>query len=189
VKVLNNHQFSDSDIETFRKEINVMSKIHHPNIVLYMGACTINGELKIVTEKMETDLSSVLHISDKHLSLIQKMRLAKDCAMGMNWLHGSQNPIIHHDLKPSNCLIDENMRVKISDFGFSIIKPKGELICSDVPKGTALYMAPEIYEGEEYDEKCDVFSFGIILWEIYTRTKPHKDIPDLSTDTFFLSCA
>jgi serine/threonine protein kinase len=184
VKVLNNQKFSESDIETFKKEINVMSKIHHPNIVLYMGACTVDGELKIVTEKMETDLSTLLH-SEKQLTLIQKMRIAKDCALGMAWLHGSQNPIIHHDLKPSNCLIDENMRVKISDFGFSIIKPKGEFICSEVPKGTAIYMAPEISDGDEYDEKCDVYSFGIILWEIYTRTKPYNDIPDLSTDTLF----
>jgi serine/threonine protein kinase len=187
VKVLSNQQFSESEIETFRKEINVMSKINHPNIVLYMGACTVDGELKIVTEKMKTDLSTLLHSDPKPMSLIQKMRLAKDCAMGMSWLHGSQNGliIIHHDLKPSNCLIDENMKVKISDFGFSIIKPKGEFICSEVPRGTALYMAPEIYFGEQYDEKCDVYSFGIILWEIYTRIKPYENIPDLSTDTFF----
>jgi serine/threonine protein kinase len=93
----------------------------------------------------------------------------------MSWLHGSSNPIIHHDLKPSNCLIDDKMRVKISDFGLSVIKPKGEFVSSEVPKGTAIYMAPEVYEGEEYDEKCDVYSFGIILWEIYTRIEPYND--------------
>jgi serine/threonine protein kinase len=185
VKILINQELSEEELDIFRKEINLMSSINHPNIVLYMGACTIPGNLKIVTERMESDLSTVLHNPDIKLTLLQKIKMAKDCALGMSWLHGSNNPIIHHDLKPSNCLIDKNFRIKISDFGLSIMKPKGSFVHSDFPKGTAVYMAPEVYQGEDYDEKCDVYSFGIILWEIYTREEPYKDSrQNLSVETF-----
>jgi len=176
VKVLVKQEMTEAELETFRHEIRLMSKINHPNIVLYMGACTtVPGQLQIVTERMEYDLSSLLSDNEKKLTLLQRLRLAKDCALGMSWLHGSQNPIIHHDLKPSNCLIDTNLRAKISDFGLSIIKQRGSFVHSDFPKGTAVYMAPEVYEGEEYDEKCDVYSFGIIIWETYTRQEPFSD--------------
>jgi len=185
VKVLINQDLSEEDLDTFRKEITLMRSINHPNIVLYMGACTIPGNLKIVTERMESDLSTVLHDPEIKLSLLQKIKMAKDCALGMSWLHGSNNPIIHHDLKPSNCLIDKNFRIKVSDFGLSIMKTKGSFVHSDVPKGTAVYMAPEVYQGDDYDEKCDVYSFGIILWEIYTREEPYKDSRQkLSLETF-----
>jgi len=163
----------------------LMSQINHPNIVLYMGACTIPGSLKIVTEMMESNLSTLLHDKDIKLPLLQKIKMARDCALGMSWLHGSNNPIIHHDLKPSNCLIDKDYRIKISDFGLSIIKIKGSFVYSEFPKGTAVYMAPEVYRGEEYDEKCDVYSFGIILWEIYTREEPYQDSrQSLSVEAF-----
>lgn len=80
--------------------------------------------------------------------------------------------VVHRDLKPANLLLDENLRVKVADFGFS------ELTADEVPqrevqmKGTALYAAPEVWKQEECSKASDVYSFGIILWELYTEEEP-----------------
>eukprot|EP01129_Flabellula_baltica_P001852 TRINITY_DN11757_c0_g1_i1.p1 TRINITY_DN11757_c0_g1~~TRINITY_DN11757_c0_g1_i1.p1 ORF type:complete len:493 (-),score=82.30 TRINITY_DN11757_c0_g1_i1:49-1527(-) len=177
VKRLKNQDVTEEELETFREEIRLMRQLNHPHVVLYLGACTEPGNLAIITEHMENDLSSLLRDKHVHLSLFQKLKIAKECALGMSWLHGSQKPIIHYDLKPSNFLIDVEGRVKVSDFGLSISKPKGELIRTE-PRGTAVYMAPEVFDGDDHDEKCDIYSYGVILWEIYTRRLPYEELLD-----------
>jgi len=174
VKKLKNQDKSDEELETFREEIRLMRQLNHPHVVLYLGACTEPGKVQIVTEKMEYDLAHYLR-EHKNLTLFQKLKIAKECALGMSWLHGCSSPIIHHDLKPSNFLIDGEGRVKVTDFGLSISKPKNVLIRSEAPRGTAVYMAPEVFDLDDYDEKCDIYSYGIILWEIYTGELPFAE--------------
>lgn len=99
--------------------------------------------------------------------------MAKDASLGMNWLHCSKPQFIHRDLKPSNLLIDENGCVKVCDFGLSQVKNHGErLKDKEFAKGTPLWMAPEVMLFKELDEKCDIYSFGIVLWELVTREHP-----------------
>jgi len=174
VKKLKNQDKSDEELETFREEIRLMRQLNHPHVVLYLGACTEPGKVQIVMEKMEDDLAHYLR-DHKNLSTFQKLKIAKECALGMSWLHGCSSPIIHHDLKPSNFLIDREGRVKVTDFGLSISKPKNVLIRSEAPRGTAVYMAPEVFDLNDYDEKCDIYSYGIILWEIYTGDLPFAE--------------
>ena len=83
-------------------------------------------------------------------SLTQRLRMCRDVALGLNWLHGSNPPVIHKDLKPSNLLLDENMAVKLCDFGLSTHIPKGaaKLQDGDTVEGTILYMSPEVLAGE-----------------------------------------
>ncbi|KAL6076941.1 serine/threonine-protein kinase STY17 isoform X1 [Balamuthia mandrillaris] len=94
----------DATLSNLRSEIEIMSSMPHPNICLFMGACTLPGNVKIVTELMDGDLASLLE-SDEHLTLYERMKMAKDAALGMTWLHFSTPTIIHRDLKTANLLV------------------------------------------------------------------------------------
>jgi len=182
VKVPLHQNLREEELSDFRKEVSIMSKIFHPNVVLFMGASTKPNQIKIVTELMSTDLEKLLHSPDgKKLSLYQRIKMAKDAALGMNWLHGI-NKIVHRDLKPANLLVDDNFRVKVTDFGFSEVFGK---VGKDKfgPRGTALWMAPEVMQQQEFDETVDVYSFGIVVWEIYSLEEPFKEYSDW--DEFF----
>jgi serine/threonine protein kinase len=98
------------------------------------------------------------------LKLSQVLKVGLEVSRGMDYLH--QRKIIHRDLKAANLLLDENKTVKIADFGVArIIECNGHMTAET---GTYRWMAPEVIEHKPYDEKADVFSFGIVLWEVLT---------------------
>jgi len=99
----------------------------------------------------------------------------------MNWLHGISK-IVHNDLKSANLLLDFNLRVKVTDFGFSLIR-EDDKFHDKSKKGTPLWMSPEVMMGQDYDEKTDTYSFGIILWELFTRDVPYAHHNNF--DTFY----
>ncbi|EGG23899.1 SH2 domain-containing protein [Cavenderia fasciculata] len=183
VKVPRKQKLNLYELTSFRHEVKIMSKIFHPNVVLFLGACTQSGKMQIVTELCQTDLERLLHNdrTKKEFSLFRRMQMAKDAALGMNWLHGITR-IVHNDLKTANLLVDSNLRIKVTDFGFSQIK-EGEEFQDKAAKGTPLWMAPEVMMGNPYNEKADVYSFGIILWEILTKEAPYSHHKDY--DIFF----
>ncbi|GAM17330.1 hypothetical protein SAMD00019534_005050 [Acytostelium subglobosum LB1] len=165
-------QVDEKTLKDFRKEVAIMSTIFHPNIVLFLGACTsLQGKLMICTELMKGNLETLLMDPNIKLPLITRMRMAKDAALGILWLHSSNPVFIHRDLKTSNLLVDANLNVKVCDFGLSQIKQRGENLKDgqDGAKGTPLWMAPEVLQGKLFNEKADVYSFGLVLWQIYTR--------------------
>jgi len=177
-------------LQNFRREVKIMCSHPHPNICLFMGACTQPGQFKIVTELMDGDVETLLH-SNENLSLYERMKMAKDAALGMNWLHCSDPPIIHRDLKTANLLMEKlnfegqtKYRVKLCDFGLAEIK-EGAFMQDgkDGAKGTPLWMPPEVMMGHRFDEKSDVYSFGIVLWEILTRKEPFPHHDDYDTFT------
>jgi len=161
----------DEILEDFRREVDIMLNLHHPNILLFMGACTKPGNLMIVTELMpKGSVEDLIHDSKAPLSFQQRMMFAKETALGMNWLHQLKPIFLHLDLKPANLLVDHNWTVKIADFGMSQVKGAG----SGGPVGSPFYMAPEILLEKGYDEKADVYSFAIVLWEIFTQEEPYN---------------
>jgi serine/threonine protein kinase len=179
VKIPNKQDLTESQLKLFRHEVTIMRKIFHPNVVLFLGACTKPGQLMIVTELMKHDLEHIIHgASRPQLTLHQKLRMAHDAALGINWLHGICQ-IIHRDLKPANLMLDEQLRVKVIDFGFSEILKGGRARDMRGPKGTALYMAPEVMKLEEFDHRSDVYSFGLILYELCTDQEPFNEFTDL----------
>lgn len=97
--------------------------------------------------------------------------MALDVAKGINYLHCLNPPIVHWDLKTPNMLVDKNWSVKVGDFGLSRFKAT-TFISSKSVAGTPEWMAPEFLRGEPSNEKCDVYSFGVILWELLTMQQP-----------------
>jgi len=167
-------KLTDEQRKSLMNEIQIMKKNPHPNIILFMGATT-GKELQIVTELLDGDLEHLLQKEGKRMSLYERLTLAKDAALGMNWLHKSTPAIIHRDLKTANLLyaqVGDIYQVKVCDFGLSDIKPKKQTKLRDPEKegakGTPLYMAPEVMMGKDFDEKADVYSYAMCLWEIYT---------------------
>ncbi|KAL6054450.1 putative serine/threonine-protein kinase/receptor [Balamuthia mandrillaris] len=162
-------------LQDFRNECAVMSKLLHPNVLLLMGVCIEEemGQLLMVTELMPRgSVNQLLHQTEGGIPFKQRMRFAKDTAFGMNWLHLSNPPILHLDLKTQNLLVDKNWVAKVADFGLSRVK---KLEGNAGAAGSPAYMAPEMLDERGYNEKADVYSFGIILWELMAQKRPYYD--------------
>ncbi|KAL0328667.1 UNVERIFIED_CONTAM: putative serine/threonine-protein kinase SIS8 [Sesamum calycinum] len=156
----------------------ILSKLHHPNVVAFYGVVQDGpgGTLATVTEYMvDGSLRHVLLRKDRHLDRRKRLIIAMDAAFGMEYLH-SKN-IVHFDLKCDNLLVnlkDPSRPIcKVGDFGLSKIK-RNTLVSGGV-RGTLPWMAPELLNGSsnKVSEKVDVFSFGIVLWEILTGEEPY----------------
>ena len=162
---------SPESVKQFLDECNILKNLHHPNILLFMGACTVGPQYFFVTEFCDNgNLFEFLHmLRDTKLTYGDARRIALEIAYGMNYLHGFKPPILHRDLKSMNVLLDRNCTVKLADFGntrtFQIQMTK--------QKGTFQWMAPEVIKGNTYSESSDVFSFGIIMNELVTRIPPY----------------
>lgn len=182
VKKLSTQKFDDKTLDDFRKEVAIMSTLRHPNVLLFMGACTQPGNLLIVTELMPRgSVYDLLRDRSLKLSLKRKMLFAKDAALGVNWLHRSKPQFLHLDLKAANLLVDRNWTVKVADFGLSVVKKDAAAKKEKHgPIGTPLWMAPEVLMNKEYNEKADVYSFGIVLWEILSGQDPWAEIESLA---------
>eukprot|EP01105_Mastigella_eilhardi_P023435 TRINITY_DN58_c0_g2_i3.p1 TRINITY_DN58_c0_g2~~TRINITY_DN58_c0_g2_i3.p1 ORF type:complete len:414 (+),score=83.90 TRINITY_DN58_c0_g2_i3:70-1242(+) len=155
--------------ETFFRELKIMSKVVHPNVCLYLGACTTGPDTHFICMEWcpRGDLNHLL-FSKEELPLFLRMRMATDAARGMCWLHESNPAVLHRDLKTSNMLVTADFRIKICDFGLAALRPRGTKIAKEVV-GTVSYISPEVLLGQDFTRKADVYSFGICLWEIFTR--------------------
>ncbi|XP_024985501.1 uncharacterized protein LOC112521084 [Cynara cardunculus var. scolymus] len=172
VKVFSRQEYSEDVILSFRQEVSLMKRLRHPNILLFMGAVTSPQRLCIVTEFLPRgSLFRLLQRNTTRLDWRRRVHMAMDIARGMNYLHHCHPPIIHRDLKSSNLLVDKNWNVKVGDFGLSRIKHETYLT-TKTGKGTPQWMAPEVLRNEQADEKSDIYSFGVVLWEITTEKIP-----------------
>ncbi|CAK9158849.1 unnamed protein product [Ilex paraguariensis] len=165
----------------FWHEADILSKLHHPNVVAFYGVVQDGpgGTLATVTEYMVNgSLRHVLLSKDRHLDRRKRLIIAMDAAFGMEYLH-SKN-IVHFDLKCDNLLVNLKDPLqpicKVGDFGLSKIK-RNTLVTGGV-RGTLPWMAPELLNGSssKVSEKVDVFSFGIVLWEILTGEEPYANM-------------
>ncbi|KAL4645620.1 hypothetical protein ACB092_02G247400 [Castanea dentata] len=171
IKILKPERVNAEMLGEFSQEVYIMRKVRHKNVVQFIGACTQPPNLCIVTEFMSR--GSVYDFLHKHrgvFKLPSLLKVAIDVSKGMNYLH--QNNIIHRDLKTANLLMDENDIVKVADFGVARVQTPSGVMTAET--GTYRWMAPEVIEHKAYDHKADVFSFGIVLWELLTGELPYS---------------
>ncbi|XP_011003793.1 PREDICTED: serine/threonine-protein kinase EDR1-like isoform X2 [Populus euphratica] len=172
VKKFLDQDFSGAALDEFKREVRIMRRLRHPNVVLFMGAVTRPPNLSIITEFLPRgSLYRILHRPQCQIDEKRRIRMALDVARGMNCLHASMPTIVHRDLKSPNLLVDKNWTVKVCDFGLSRLK-HNTFLSSKSTAGTPEWMAPEVLRNEPSNEKCDVYSFGIILWELATIRLP-----------------
>jgi len=171
VKKLKPETISRQVLIDFNLEVSVLKKLHHKNIVAFYGVGTTPYQF-LLEEYCPQTLSNVIENKPK-LALETAFRYTMDVAQGMLYLHSSIPCVIHRDLKSSNLLISEDDVVKICDLGLSKLKRvtgawSNELYHMTPETGSYYYMAPEIFEHQSYSLKVDVYSFGLVVWEIFS---------------------
>ncbi|KAK9070740.1 hypothetical protein SSX86_011142 [Deinandra increscens subsp. villosa] len=160
----------------FKTEIELLSRVHHKNLVSLVGFCFDQGEQMLVYEYIVngTVKDSISGRSGIRLDWIRRLRIALGAAKGLQYLHDlADPPIIHRDVKTNNILLDERLVAKVADFGLS--KSLGDANRTHVTtqvKGTMGYMDPEYYMTQQLTEKSDVYSFGVVLLELITARNP-----------------
>ncbi|PSC75761.1 Tyrosine-kinase isoform SRK1 [Micractinium conductrix] len=175
IKILRNVHEDTQQFQEFLQEVAIMRKVRHKNIVQFIGACTQKPNLCIVFEFMSN--GSVYDYIRKAgpLRVGTVLKVAVEVCRGMDYLH--KRKIVHRDLKAANLLLDETGTVKIADFGVARVMDHTGIMTAET--GTYRWMAPEVIEHNPYKEKADVFSFGIVLWELLTGRIPYSDMTPL----------
>ncbi|XP_024389368.1 serine/threonine-protein kinase 12 [Physcomitrium patens] len=177
-KTILSHLTSDQKIvKEFVDELALLSRLRHPNIMQFLGAVTKTQPFIIVTEYLpKGDLHDYLDRKGK-LDALTAVKFALDIAKGMNYLHEHKpDPIVHRDLKPRNLLLHEAGYLKVADFGLGKLLDASEatkqyLMTGET--GSYRYMAPEVFLHKAYDKSVDVFSFAIIVHELF-EGGPHS---------------
>jgi hypothetical protein len=171
----------------FRREVSLLSQLHHPNVVQLLGVCedTTDGgnTCYIVTELCIGSLRELIDDYSFNLTSTLALRIALQISSGMLYLH--EKDVIHRDLKPGNVLVSPanstgDIQVKLCDFGLSRVKNSmATLTAMTAAVGTPAYMAPELVQGNEMIDSVeagkavDVFSFAMLMLELYTRERPY----------------
>ncbi|KAE8967827.1 hypothetical protein PR001_g27982, partial [Phytophthora rubi] len=177
VKILVCQYLTADILEEFEAEVQIMSILRHPNICLLMGACLEPPTRCLVIEYLPRgSLWNVLR-QDVVIDMGKQYGFARDTALGMNYLHSFQPPILHRDLKSPNLLIDSSYALKISDFGLARVRAHFQTMTGNC--GTTQWMAPEVLAAEKYTEKADVFSYGVVIWETITRQCPYEGLTQI----------
>jgi serine/threonine protein kinase len=178
-----NINISDEEdrLNVLNTEIKIMKNLQHINLVEYFWHCIKESSIKLVMELCKGgNLYSLLNSNNFKLSIKQKLKISLDIASGLNYLHTQSPPIIHRDIKSLNILLFDNLSdtqsiplAKIGDLGISKIFECANSQCFMTQCGTPQWTAPEILRGDPYGTKSDIYSFSILLWEIFSEKVPY----------------
>ncbi|NXX88695.1 RIPK2 kinase, partial [Centropus bengalensis] len=176
----------DSDRNHLLKEAEILHKARFSYILPILGICNESEFLGIVTEYMTNgSLNQLLHGKDVYPDIpwCLRFRILYEIALGVNYLHNMNPPLLHHDLKTQNILLDNEFHVKIADFGMSkwrVISMSQSRSENSLPEGgTIIYMPPEDYNPSQKTRasvKHDIYSFAIIMWEVMSRKQPFEEV-------------
>ncbi|XP_030379637.1 CBL-interacting protein kinase 25 [Scaptodrosophila lebanonensis] len=156
------------EMALIKEEIYIISQLRHPHIVQFIRSFMHAGTVNIVMEYVPN--GTIRDVIQSAPGNVDKKRLLKyfcDMIIGLEYLHIRH--VIHRDIKPENMLLDENDRVKFADFGISAVHVPSK---KHQPLGTPLYMAPEIMCGGKIDFKSDIWSLGLVLYELCVGRNP-----------------
>ena len=179
LKFLPPHLCQDADCRArFTREAQAAAKLNHPNIVIIHEVGEISGRPFFAMEHVEGKTLRDLG-KEKEITLSRIIEFAIQVCEGLSKAHAAG--IVHRDIKPSNILIDEDGRAKIVDFGLASVHGREHLTKTGSTLGTAGYMSPEQARGEEVDARSDLFSFGVVLYELITGRSPFKAESEIAT--------
>jgi serine/threonine-protein kinase len=163
--------------ERFTREAQAAARVHHPNVVVVYDCFSWRGERFIAQEHVDgKDVASVLTQLGRFDARIVGL-VALEMARGLEEIHA--RGIVHRDLKPANILLGRAGETKIADFGIALDARGSALTQTGQSMGTPLYMSPEQLRGARVDSRSDVFSFGVVLYEMLTGQRPFaEESPD-----------
>ncbi|XP_077995717.1 serine/threonine-protein kinase 36-like [Glandiceps talaboti] len=159
---------TDKELQSLRREIDIMRGLHHDNIIKMLDTFETDKEVVAVTDYAEGELFQILE-DDGSLSEDKVQSIACDLVSALFYLHSHR--ILHRDMKPQNILLGKGGVVKLCDFGFARAMSINTLVLTSI-KGTPLYMSPELVEEKPYDHTADLWSLGCILYELFVGTPP-----------------
>lgn len=170
---------SDDALQEFISEVEIITSLHHKNIISLFGFCFENTNLILVYDFLSRgSLEETLHGEKENknvLTWLERYKIAVGVAEALDYLHGggSSQPVIHRDVKSSNILLADNFEPQLCDFGLArwASASSTHITCSDVA-GTFGYLAPEYFMYGKVNEKIDVYAFGVVLLELLSGRKP-----------------
>jgi non-specific serine/threonine protein kinase len=179
LKFLSSHLCQDADCRTrFKREAQAAAKLNHPNIVTIYEVSEFNGRPFFAMEHVEGQSLREL-IKANELPIERVIELAIQICEGLHKAH--QSGIVHRDVKPANILIDADGRAKILDFGLASVAGSDHLTKTGSTLGTVGYMSPEQVLGEQVDHRSDIFSLGVLLYELIAGRQPFKGDNETAT--------
>lgn len=159
----------------FRAEVEIISRVHHKNLVSLVGYC-IYGEQRLLVYEYVPNKTLEFHLHGNGrptLDWPRRWKIAVGSAKGLAYLHEDCHPkIIHRDIKAANILLDYNYEPKVADFGLAKYQAAEATAVSTRVMGTFGYLAPEYAASGKVSDRSDVFSFGVMLLELVTGRKP-----------------
>ena len=172
-------------------EINLWSGLRHPCLVQFLGVSynRNDNEFFLLMERINgVNLTQL--IDRKNMSAMKDYQKQHICSQIINvfqFLHSCKPAIIYRDLKPDNIMIDKHGNVKLTDFGLSRFMPEDDSFKMSGETGSIRYMAPEVFLGQHYNLKADVYSLGLVIYYIYTGIKPFNEYTTATIGTYFNS--
>ncbi|XP_027190346.1 putative receptor protein kinase ZmPK1 [Cicer arietinum] len=170
--------------EEFQAEVSSIGRFNHMNLIELWGYC-VDGKHRILVYEFMENGSLAEHIKSRNLDWTKRFDIALGTAKGLCYIHEEcLEWILHCDVKPQNILLDSNYQPKVSDFGLSKLRNRGDSKFSSFSKirGTRGYMAPEWVLNHSITSKVDVFSYGIVVLEMITGKSAAKDVVDMGND-------
>jgi serine/threonine protein kinase len=184
----------EKDLDSFMKELIIMSQLNHQNVVKFYGA-TLEPKMCFVIEFCPNGtLTEYMQLADTEVTWDLVVQWAYEIASGVAALHGFDPPVVHRDLKSMNILLTGDLVCKVGDFGLSrytkpsLIKALQRQDTLANLRGTYMYTAPEIYHKKDYSPASDLYSLGMIIWEMALRVmtgayvRPYSEFPQLQFD-------
>ena len=172
IKFLPEHLTKDKEnVERFEREAEAAAALNHPNIITIFDVIETDGQICIIMEYVDGKSLSE-KIDDKNLAIEEILNITNQICEGLFEAHKAD--IVHRDIKPENILIDNRGRVKILDFGLAKLKGVSKLTKETSTLGTIHYMSPEQLQGKEVDHRSDIWSFGVVIYELLTGEVPFK---------------
>jgi ankyrin repeat protein/tRNA A-37 threonylcarbamoyl transferase component Bud32 len=176
VKVLSNVNM-DAQIEEFKKEFKIMNAVKSPFMIQFYGA-SLKPLMMVMEFCARGSLYHVLNDKTLDINWERALNIAIEMANGIAVLHGWDPQIVHRDLKSLNLLVTSDWKIKVADFGLSRFTTGGNMETFKKLCGTFAYCAPEIFGGTSFTDKSDVYSMGMVIWELIIRvTKGHYEQP------------